>query len=540
MLLFFRLFLQPLLQMLYTLCALYLVAYGAQSAWLTYLYLRKRSPTSPAKQSFTRNCGIETFAATSLPYVTIQLPIYNEHHVVERLIDACAKQNYPKDRLQIQVLDDSDDHTTTLAEARAEHWRKQGYHVSVLCRPDRIGYKAGALAYALPLAQGEFIAIFDADFLPPADFLAQTIPHFCDGVNQDVGFIQTRWEHLNRTYSPLTQCQALALDAHFAIEQPMRSQSGYLFGFNGSAGIWRRECIEDPDVGGWQYDTLCEDLDLSYRAQLCGWQGRFLEEVYTPAEIPPQLLAFKRQQARWAKGSIQTLRKLSRRVWKSEKNLWVRIAGLLHLSNYILHPALLLMLLLTLPFLLTGTRTSAILAPLSITSLFTPLLYILAQRKLHPENWLRHLIYLPMLAVLGMGLSLSNSVAVWQALSGKRGTFLRTPKFRVETGGDHWQGSVYRLPLDGLLVGEILLLLDALVTTWVAIMQRNGTTAFFMLLYALGFGLSISIQLGQAWSARRVAQRRTVIPAKSPLPTTNLTAPPLPDFTSTKSHRPTA
>ncbi|MFN8446429.1 MAG: glycosyltransferase [Caldilineaceae bacterium] len=532
MLLFFRLFLQPLLQTLYTLCALYLVAYGAQSAWLIYLYLQKRNFTSPAKQWFTSGGDAKV---VSLPYVTIQLPIYNEHHVVERLIDACTRQNYPKERLQIQVLDDSDDLTTTLAEARADYWRKHGYQVDVLRRSNRIGYKAGALAHALPLAQGEFIAIFDADFLPPADFLAKTVPHLLDEVNQDVGFIQTRWEHLNREYSALTQCQALALDAHFAIEQPVRSQSGYLFGFNGSAGIWRRECIEDPDVGGWQHDTLCEDLDLSYRAQLCGWQGLFLEDVFAPAEIPPQLLAFKRQQARWAKGSIQTLRKLSRRVWKSEKKLGVRIAGLLHLSNYILHPALLLMLLLTLPFLLTGTHTSAILAPLSITSLFTPLLYTLAQRKLHPKNWLRQLLYLPMLAVLGMGLSLSNSVAVWQALLGKQGTFLRTPKFRVEAEGDHWQGSIYRLPLDGLLIGEILLLLNALVTTGVAIAQRNVATAFFMLLYALGFGLSISIQLGQAWSARRVVRRRTVMPTKGPLPTTSLAAPSLPDFTTTKS-----
>ena len=500
-------YLQFILQIVYSFCALYLAVYGAQAAWLGFLYLRNsRRPQQQAQEQTCLKSVLSESADTQLPAVTIQLPIYNEHHVVERLIDACVHQDYPEHLLQVQILDDSDDQTTALAEVRAEEWRRRGRDVSVVRRANRTGYKAGALDFALPHARGEYIAIFDADFMPPADFLRRSVPHFFRAGMDEVGFVQARWEHLNRSYSALTQCQALALDAHFGIEQPTRSQHGYLFGFNGSAGIWRRTCIEDPAVGGWQHDTLCEDLDLSYRAQLCGWRGLFLEDVAAPAEIPPQLAAFKRQQARWAKGSIQTLGKLARPVWNSEKELSVRIAALLHLSNYLLHPALLLMLLLTLPFLLTGTRTAAILAPLSITSLCTPWLYFLAQRKLRPTQWVQHMQYLPLLAVLGMGLSLSNSRAVWHALTGRQNSFLRTPKFRVEKTSDLWQESAYRLPLNPQLLAELSLLLYALVAVGVAISLRNYTTAFFMLLYASGFGLSLGIELEQAWSVRQIVR----------------------------------
>ncbi|MEZ4656003.1 MAG: glycosyltransferase [Caldilineaceae bacterium] len=256
------------------------------------------------------------------PQVTIQLPIFNERHVVERLIDACAAMHYPRARLQMQVLDDSTDLTSMLIQRRVQQLQDAGYRVEHLQRADRTGYKAGALAHALASATGDFIVIFDADFAPPPDFLLQTLPHFQQ--DERIGFVQARWGHLNYEYSPITRSQALALDGHFLVEQAGRQAAGYAFGFNGSAGVWRRACIEDEQVGGWHIDTLCEDLDLSYRAQLAGWRPLFVNYVVAPAEIPPQLSGFKRQQFRWAKGSIQTLLKcaphIRRSSWPLDKN----------------------------------------------------------------------------------------------------------------------------------------------------------------------------------------------------------------------------
>jgi cellulose synthase/poly-beta-1,6-N-acetylglucosamine synthase-like glycosyltransferase len=253
-------------------------------------------------------------------------------------------------------LDDSTDQTTAIARRQAALWRARGINVRVLHRTDRRGYKAGALANAFPYARGEFIAIFDADFVPTADFLQQTVPRFLHPQNADIGFVQARWGHLNAGYSALTRCQALALDGHFVVEQSARQSAGYPFGFNGSAGVWRRACIEDARVGGWQTDTLCEDLDLSYRAQLAGWRPLYLNDLEVPAEIPPQLLAFKRQQFRWAKGSVQTLKKLGRAVWSSRWSTPARLAAILHLGNYLIHPLLRLAAPLVLPTAVDSLR----------------------------------------------------------------------------------------------------------------------------------------------------------------------------------------
>jgi cellulose synthase/poly-beta-1,6-N-acetylglucosamine synthase-like glycosyltransferase len=431
------------------------------------------------------------------PTVTVQLPIYNERHVVERLIEACAALDYPRDRLQIQVLDDSSDDTVRIVDRSVTHWQAQGCDISAVRRADRRGYKAGALAHALPLATGDFVAVFDADFRPAPDFLRCTVPYFLTPDATQTGFVQTRWGHLNRDYSPLTRSQALALDGHFAVEQAGRQAAGYFFGFNGSGGIWRRACIEDAQTGGWQDDTLCEDLDLSYRAQLAGWRACYVNEIIAPAEIPPQLNAYKRQQFRWAKGSIQTLRKLGGRVWRSGRAAPVRGAAMIHLGSYLIHPMLLLLLLTIPPLLLLGGAPPSPIALVGFTSFGPPLLYAVGQQRLYGKNWWRRWIYLPLLTLLGMGVCLSNSLAVWQGLRTRGGVFQRTPKFRVEQSGDAWWGSTYRLPLDRMMMAEIGLMIYALVAAWLVAQQSGWMSAFFMLLYAAGFAAVIGVSLWQ-------------------------------------------
>lgn len=483
------------LQFLYIVSVVGLALYGAQALWLTGYYLRQRRQPTTATPPPSHHW----------PPVTVQLPIYNERHVIERLIDACAALDYPRDQLQIQVLDDSTDQTTAIALRRAEFWRQQGCDITLVQRADRRGFKAGALAYALPHATGELIAIFDADFVPAPDFLRRVVPCFVGPDGAKLAFVQARWGHLNADYSPLTHCQALALDGHFVVEQGGRQAAGYAIGFNGSGGVWRRSAIEDGAVGGWQADTLCEDLDLSYRAQLAGWSYRYTNEIEASAEVPPQLVAFKRQQFRWAKGSIQSLRKLGRRVWQSPWPLAKRLAGLLHMGGYLIHPLLLLLLLSTLPLLLLKMNPGGHIAVLSLASLGPPLLYGIGQAGLHGRGWWRHWRYLPLLTLLGTGLCFSNTIAVWQGWFNQGGSFLRTPKFHVEKRHDGWRGSSYQLPLDRTFVGECGLLIYAALTTGLAAAQGNWVLSGYLLLYVGGFGLLTGLSLWQA-RPRRAAQ----------------------------------
>ena len=484
-----------LFQIVYALAAIGLGLYGVHALWLTLRLHRPLTPLLPSRLPADP-------PANNLPCVTVQLPIYNERHVVIRLLDACARFDYPSDRLQIQLLDDSTDQTTSLLQRHAEEWQHRGVNVQLIHRDQRVGFKAGALRDGLATATGEFIAIFDADFEPPTDFLARTIPHFLGEEGADIGFVQARWGHLNRDYSVLTNCQALALDGHFVVEQAARQSAGYPFGFNGSGGVWRRACIDDSAVGGWQADTLCEDLDLSYRAQLAGWQPLFLPDLAAPAEIPPQLLGFKRQQFRWAKGSVQTLKKLGGAVWASGWSLPARLAGLFHLGNYLIHPLLLLLLLITPCLLLLGVDPFGPLAWLSLASVGPPLLYAVAQRRLSRRHWLRRFAYLPLLTLLGMGLCLNNSLAVWQALTNRAGPFLRTPKFRVEDRTDSWRESSYALALDPLVLGEALLALYGLGSVFLAAAQGKWWSVPFLLLYTAGFGLMVGMGVGQSLRLR--------------------------------------
>ncbi len=453
-----------------------LSVYGVHRYFIVYQFFKhKRRPMRPQSEF------------SDLPRVTVQLPLYNECHVAIRLLDAVAALDYPRDRLQIQVLDDSTDETTGLVAARVAELEKTGCRAIHLHRTDRSGYKAGALDHGLATADGEFILILDADFVPPPDLLHRTIHHFTD---PNVGMIQTRWGHLNRTYSVLTRVQAMFLDGHLLLEQTARSRSGRFFNFNGTAGIWRRSCIEA--AGGWQHDTLTEDLDLSYRAQLAGWNFVFLPDVVTPAELPVEMNGFKSQQHRWTKGSIQTCKKLLPRIWSSPLSLPVKIEATAHLtSNFtylllallciLIHPStggpaspLWWMLLVDIPIFLAATMSAT-------------LFYVCAQRELHPKTWHREILYLPVLLALGIGMSLNNARAVLEAVFNHQSEFTRTPKFGIERKGQSWRAGRY-LPIKSMLF--LLEAAFALYFTYFvgyALFNRHYLTVPFLLLFAGGF-----------------------------------------------------
>jgi cellulose synthase/poly-beta-1,6-N-acetylglucosamine synthase-like glycosyltransferase len=428
------------------------------------------------------------------PQVTVQLPIFNERHVIERLIDAVVSLDYPLEKLSIQILDDSDDETTTLARVRVAYHAAQGIDISYLRRPERTGYKAGALAYGLQQTNSEFIAIFDADFVPQSNFLKDVIPHFAD---PRIAMVQSRWGHLNAETSPFTRAQAIALDGHFAIEQTARSRSGLLLNFNGSGGIWRRAAIEN--AGGWQTDTIAEDLDLSYRAQLAGWKLHYLPNVIAPAEVPPTLTAYKRQQFRWAKGSVQCLRKLGRKIaLHSPFTVWQKIEAFLQMSAYLVHPLMLAMILIGLPAILIRDPDTLSLGALGIVGLAPPILFALSQWNFYPD-WKRRFAYFPFLMLLGAGMALNNSKAIFEATIGRNPQmFLRTPKFSAE---GHRAGQVsrdYNVPVDWTTWGEIIISLYCLAEAVVAFTRAPGL-AIFLIIYAIGYLYTAGLGLWQSW-----------------------------------------
>ncbi len=482
-----------LLQVLYSIAAVGLALVGFNTLILSILYLIHRQEISPKP---------DQPGDAEWPAVVVQLPVYNERHVVDRLVEAVSRLDYPRDRLVVQLLDDSTDDTVIRSAAAVERARANGVQIEHVRRPARVGFKAGALAYGLTLTDAPFVAIFDADFVPQPDFLRRVVPYFLtDG---RLGMVQTRWAHLNDTQSNLTRAQALALDAHFAIEQTARHRSGLLMNFSGTAGVWRRACIEDS--GGWQHDTLSEDIDLSYRAQLRGWRFLYLPDVSVPAEIPPLMMGFKRQQSRWATGTVQCLRKLGGVLLRSELNVWQKVQGLLHLGGYFLHPLLLLLLLLTLPLLLTGHLHHLPLAGLGVAMLGSPLQAVLAQRRLYPD-WKRRLLYFPVFMLMGIGIAISNAAAVARAFSAAPLSFQRTPKFHVHGPSTVWASSAYTLPLDMTTVLELAAAAYAGVLAVLAI-SRLPALAPFMVLYSLGFGYVAGLSLWQARAAHRARTRR--------------------------------
>lgn len=448
------------LAILYLILGLLLTLYTAGSALLLIIALA------------TRNQRIATAALSHYPHVTVQLPIYNERYVVDRLLHAVAHLDYPRNCLVIQLLDDSDDATTRIAARKVVQLRQQGFNVQHIRRRVRTGYKAGALAYGMEQSKTPFYAIFDADFLPPANFLQRTLPHLL--ANPQLGMVQGRWGHLNPNENALTAAEALAIDGHFAIEQTARSQGKLLLNFNGTGGVWRRTCIQD--AGGWQATTLTEDLDLSYRAQFNGWQLQMLPDLVIPGELPPQLMAFKQQQFRWAKGSTQCLTLMLPQVWGSPQVSFLqRIMGTLHLCQYMPYPILLLLSLFAPILMLAGTFDALPLGFLLFSGVVPPLMYAFSQWILY-SNWQRKMLAFPALIVFGTGIALNNTVAIMSAWLGNTGEFRRTPKF-----GQDWMNSSYALREDIAIYGELLLTLYMGWGTWVAANHAIYATPYLAL-----------------------------------------------------------
>jgi cellulose synthase/poly-beta-1,6-N-acetylglucosamine synthase-like glycosyltransferase len=421
------------------------------------------------------------------PRVTIQLPIYNERYVVERLIEAVCRLDYRIHLLQIQILDDSTDDSAQIAQLAADRMKAAGFDIVYLRRKDRTGYKAGALGAGLEGAKGDLIAIFDADFVPDPNFLMETVPFFSD---PKVGMLQTRWGHLNSDYSMLTRAQSIGIDGHFSVEQASRAWGGLFMNFNGTAGIWRKKAIED--AGGWQADTLTEDLDLSYRAQLKGWKLTFAPGVVCPAEVPVTISAFKSQQHRWAKGSIQTAKKNLGKLFKSNVSPGIKIQAFLHLTHYLVHPMMLLVVLTSIPMLYTGWLFNDLTYPVTIFTLlclttFGPTsMYIFSQRILY-KDWKSWIKYLPFLMCIGTGIAVNNTRAVLEALFDVKSGFIRTPKYGIKHKQDRWSGKQYTIPLNSTSILEFILGLYSLTGLILFLLFSKFLVSPFLMIYTAGF-----------------------------------------------------
>jgi cellulose synthase/poly-beta-1,6-N-acetylglucosamine synthase-like glycosyltransferase len=472
---------------------LLLTGYGIHRWYLVLLYLRHRNDRAVPRRRFE-----------TLPTLTVQLPLYNEMYVAPRLIDAVCALDYPRERLEIQVLDDSTDETTEIVRREAERRRAEGFDIKLLHRDDRTGFKAGALEAGLAVAQGELIAIFDADFVPPPDFAQRLVHHFTD---PEVGMVQARWGHLNPNHSPLTRVQSMFLDGHFMIEHTARNRSGRFFNFNGTAGMWRRSCIED--AGGWQHDTLTEDLDLSYRAQIKGWRFVFLPEEITPAELPVEVAAFKLQQHRWAKGSIQTGLKLLPRIWRSTLPFKVKTEATFHLSANVGYLLMVGLALLVVPSVWLRSAISPwtiVLVDLPIvlfSSMSVAAFYMVAQRETL-GSWRGLGRWVPFLMALGIGLSINNSRAVIEALRGRTSPFHRTPKYNLRRGESvqtrRYRGAVNRdtwieLSLAVYFAGAVIA--AAASGLWGSIP--------FLLLFEVGYAYTSLVALAQAARKTRLS-----------------------------------
>jgi cellulose synthase/poly-beta-1,6-N-acetylglucosamine synthase-like glycosyltransferase len=424
-----------------------------------------------------------------LPRVTIQLPLYNERYVLERLIDEVVRIEYPKELLQIQVLDDSTDDTSAFAEALCERYKNIGHPIEYLHRDNREGFKAGALQEGLKSATGEFVAVFDADFIPPVDFLTRTIHHFA---NPKIGVVQTRWAYLNKDFNFLTEVEALLLDGHFILEHGARSRAGHFFNFNGTAGILRREMIDD--AGGWQHDTLTEDSDLSYRAQLKGWKFVYLPGLECPSELPVEIHGFQVQQFRWAKGLTQCAKKLLPSVLRSKIPASAKFEAVMHLTPNISYPLMIVVSALMLPVMIVrfymGWWQMLVLDfPLIVASFWSlSAFYVIAQRELHPKSWKRSIMLLPMLMAVGVGLTLINTRAVLEALFGVKSGFVRTPKYAIEGNQQKrmtvkkYKGRSGWLPYFELACGSYFLYM-----CWFAVSTHNFASLPFLTLFVGGY-----------------------------------------------------
>lgn len=412
----------------YTLVLIGLAGYGFHRLATIVLFIKNFKKVPQPKRMFTED---------ELPKVTVQLPVFNEMYCIKRLVSCVEKFDYPKDKLEIQLLDDSTDETTEICYAEAERLRQAGFDAVCLHRTDRTGFKAGALEAATKVAKGDFLFIFDADFVPYPDVVRKTIHFFTD---EKVGLVQTCWGHLNWDSNVLTRVQAIFLDGHFQLEQTARNRSGRFFTFNGTGGVWRKSTIDE--AGGWEHDTLTEDMDLSYRAQMKGWQFIFLRDVISPAELPMDMDGFKAQQHRWTKGSIQVCQKMLFTIWKSNAPLKAKMEATAHLTcNYSY------LLLLVLCFLLYPVAVGGAIEGMNsqayeiangvlffFASICVVIFYIVAQIAAHPDSWWKRIAYLPLLLALGVGMAINNAKAVLEAVVGHQSSFVRTPKFGVSQG----------------------------------------------------------------------------------------------------------
>ena len=422
------------------------------------------------------------------PTITIQLPIYNEKYVAERLVEAVCELDYPKEKMKIMVLDDSDDSTTTLLRQQVEKYQKIGFQIEHVRRGTRNGYEAGALKYAMKTTDSKFVAIFDADFIPPKWFLRKAIPHFA---NSNTGLIQCRWGHLNENYSALTQAQALNLDFHFLVEQKAKSNSSLFMNFNGTAGIWRKECIDD--AGGWHTSTLVEDLDLSYRAQMKGWSCLFLPDIVVDAELPVQMNGAKRQQFRWAKGSIQCAVKLLGDILIKRKIAFdTKLQAFIQLTRHVVFPLMLLQFLL-LPILLASEVNLYIVSFLPALTLATyfamgPGAYVLViHRMYNGSTWKDKVKALPYLLIYSIGMAVNNSVAVFDGVVGKKNEFLRTPKYGIIKNNDDWRDKAYNLPFTKTTLLEMFFAVYGILGIFIAIFSNNPIFAPIIALQTVGF-----------------------------------------------------
>jgi cellulose synthase/poly-beta-1,6-N-acetylglucosamine synthase-like glycosyltransferase len=492
-----------------------LALYGLHRYWLVYDYYK-----------YSNNVPPQPPPVTAWPRVTIQLPIFNERYVIERLVEAISRFDYPPELLDVQVLDDSTDETREIARDCVERFASQGMPVVYIHRTNREGYKAGALENGLKTASGQFIAIFDADFVPSPDFLRLTIPYFMNpSGGAGIGMVQTRWTYLNTDYSLLTQVETILLDGHFVVEHGARSRRGTFFNFNGTAGVWRRKAIDQ--AGGWQHDTLTEDTDLSYRAQLKGWKFLYLPNIECASELPVDMNGFKAQQARWAKGLMQTAKKILPKVFRADVPWHVKSEAFFHLTANISYPLMVLLSTMLLPAMIVRFyqgwfQMLVIDLPLFLASTCSiSSFYLVAQKELRPKTWYRTFLYMPFVMATGIGISVRNAQAVLEAIAGKKSEFARTPKYNIAGKQGSFAKKSYRNKAGWMPYAEILLGVYFAFTVLYAVLNENYATVPFLLLFVWGYLYTGCMSLGQLYFAhlmRFKVDRPEMRPAASGAP----------------------
>ncbi|MBS1518795.1 MAG: glycosyltransferase family 2 protein [Bacteroidetes bacterium] len=455
------------------------------------------------------------FHLDEYPVVTIQIPLYNEQYVITRLIDSVLRMDYPKDKLEVQILDDSTDETTQIIKDHIVKYEEQGYDIKHIHRTNREGFKAGALKVGLETARGEFVAIFDADFIPRKKFLKRTIPYFYK--EEKLGLVQTRWEHLNREYSLMTKTQAIALDGHFVIEQAVRNRAGFFINFNGTGGVWRKECIFD--AGNWEADTLTEDLDLSYRAQMKGWKFRYLVNFTSPAELPSDIGALKSQQFRWTKGAIETAKKVYPKVLRSDMSFKLKVQSFIHLYSNLAYPFILMAALLNLPVMLiklSGEYDTVF----KFMSLFifafisSFIFYLYSQKDVYPD-WQKRIIYFPVFLAGSMGFSVNNTKAVLEGLLDKKSEFVRTPKYQIMNKKDSWEGKKYvNKKLSFTTYLEALLAVYCFGGVVIAIATAQVAAIPFQMMFCGGFSMISFLSIRQVIVSNRVNSEKMALNAE--------------------------